>query len=182
MAYSRRCTIVGLAALLVASCAQTPKQASPPPRAGRPKARARPAAPSSLSAAQFVAQAGSIDLFIINSAKLALRRSSNEKIREFATMMVEAHQGTSAQLSLESRRLDVLPSATLLPRHSSMLSALQAAPDFDNVYRQQQSSIHLEAQQLYSSYAAHGASPTLRPVAARALPIVERHIRLLHYL
>jgi putative membrane protein len=97
-------------------------------------------------------------------------------------MMIEAHQGTAAQLSLESRRLNLLPSARLLQRHSSMLNALEAAPDFDSVYRQQQSSIHLEAQQLYSSYAARGASPTLRPVAAAALPVIERHIRLLRYL
>jgi putative membrane protein len=177
-----RCTIVVIAALLAASCAQAPRHASPSPLPYRPHVRSRPASPLSLSPAQFVARAGSIDLFIINSAKLALQRSSNGRIREFATMMIEAHQGTSAQLSLESRRLNLLPSATLLAKHSSMLSALEAAPDFDTAYREQQRSVHDEAQQLYSSYAARGSSPTLRPVAATALPIVERHIRLLRYL
>lgn len=175
-----RCAIVGIAALLAASCAQAPRQVSPERPADHP--RARPAPAVSLSPAQFVARAGSIDLFIISSAKLALQRSSNGRIREFATMMIKAHEGTSAQLSLESRRLNLLPSAALLPQHSSMLSALHAAPDFDNAYRQQQRSIHAEAQQLYSSYAARGSSPTMRPVAAAALPIVERHIRLLGYL
>jgi putative membrane protein len=179
---TNRCTIVGIASVLAASCAQTPKQVSPPSPPERHQLRTRPASPVSLSPAQFVAKAGSIDLFIINSAKLALQRSSNGRIREFATMMIEAHQGTSAQLSLESRRLNLLPSATLLPQHSSMLSALEAARDFDSAYRQQQRSIHAEAQQLYSSYAARGSSPTLRPVAATALPVVERHIRLLRYL
>jgi putative membrane protein len=177
-----RCTIVVIAALLASSCAQAPRQVSPARPTDRQSVRTRPAAPISLSPAQFVANAGSIDLFIINSARLARQRSSNGRIREFANMMIEAHQGTSAQLSLESRRLNLLPSATLLPKHFSMLSALEAAPDFDSAYRAQQRVVHEEAQLLFSSYAAWGSSPTLRPVAATALPIVERHIRLLRYL
>jgi hypothetical protein len=35
---------------------------------------------------------------------------------------------------------------------------------------------------LYQSFAARGDSPTLRPVAAADIPIIERHLRLLAYL
>lgn len=97
-------------------------------------------------------------------------------------MMIQAHKGTSAQLSLEGRRLNLLPSATPLPKHQAMLNALQQAQDFDSTYRQQQRAIHAEALALHSNYAARGTSPTLRPVAAAILPIIERHIRLLNYL
>ena len=177
-----RCTTVGVAALLAASCGQAPQRILPPPRTGEHQVRNRPPAALSLSAAQFVANAGSIDLFIINSSELALQRSSNGRIREFASMMIQAHKGTSAQLSLEGRRLNLLPSATLLPKHQAMLNALQQAQDFDSTYRQQQRAIHAQALALHSNYAARGTSPTLRPVAAAIRPIIERHIRLLNYL
>jgi putative membrane protein len=97
-------------------------------------------------------------------------------------MMISAHKGTSSQLSLAGRRLNLLPSATLSPRYQAMLDSLQAAANFDAVYRQQQTAVHREAVALHSAYAARGTSPTLRPVAAAILPVLQRHQRLLGYL
>jgi putative membrane protein len=42
--------------------------------------------------------------------------------------------------------------------------------------------IHQQALALDKNYAAHGDSPTLRPVAAAAVPIIERHLAMLAYL
>src|SRR5205085_7842482 len=93
-----------------------------------------------------------------------------------------AHKGTSAQLSLAGRRLNLLPSATLDAKRQAMFDALNAAPDFDSLYRQQQLAVHQEALTLHRNYAARGTSPTLRPVAAAMVPVIERHLRLLRYL
>jgi putative membrane protein len=129
-----------------------------------------------------VANASSIDLFIIGSSELALQRSSNPRVHEVAQMMIAAHKGTSAQLSLEGRRLNLLPSASLSARHQAMLNALEQAPNFDAVYRSQQMAVHQEGLALHRQYAARGTSPTLRPVAAVVLPIFQRDLRLLQYL
>ena len=96
--------------------------------------------------------------------------------------MIRAHKGTSAQLSLAGRRLDLLPSATLMAREQAMLDALQASSRFDAEYARDQRTVHQEAVALDSSYAANGASPTLRPVAKAALLVEQRHLRLLAYL
>jgi putative membrane protein len=135
-----------------------------------------------ISPASYVANASSIDLFIIGSSELALQRSSSARVREVAEMMIAAHKGTSAQLSLEGRRLNLLPSATLSARHQAMLNALQQAPDFDALYRRQQINVHQEGLALHQRYAASGTSPTLRPVAAVVLPVFQRDLRLLQYL
>jgi hypothetical protein len=42
--------------------------------------------------------------------------------------------------------------------------------------------VHQEAEALHSRYSASGTSPTLRPVAALLLPIVQRHLRMIKYL
>jgi putative membrane protein len=171
-----------LAILLVAGCGRQEVQPSaiPPSQSGRPPRHAPSG--SVISPANYVATASSIDLFIIGSSELALHRSSNARVREVAQMMIAAHKGTSAQLSLEGRRLNLLPSATPSPKHQAMLNELQQTPDFDSLYRRQQMIVHQEGLALHQRYAATGTSPTLRPVAAVVLPIFERDVRLLKYL
>jgi putative membrane protein len=129
-----------------------------------------------------VAENGSIDLFAIRSSELALQRSSSARVREFAQRMIADHKGTSAQLSLEGRRLNLLPSATLRPREQAMLDSLQASGRFDAEYVRDQRIVHQRAVAIDAAYVANGRSPTLRPVAAAALPTEQRHLRLLGYL
>jgi putative membrane protein len=135
-----------------------------------------------ISDAAFVATNGSIDLFAIRSSELALQRSSSARVREFAETMIRDHRGTSGQLSLEGRRLNLLPSATLRAPEQAMLDALQSSGRFDEDYVRDQRTIHSQAVAIDAAYLASGRSPTLRPVAASALPIEQRHQRLLAYL
>lgn len=162
-------------ALTLAGCATRGPQPSPP---SHPPSYAAPL-PRSVSPATYVAQAASIDLFVIKSSELALNRSGNSAIRSFASRMIAAHQGTAAQLSLAGRRLDLLPSAALLPQHQAMYDELQASGDFDRAYVRQQRAIHGASLSLHSSFASQGSSPTLRPVAANAAAVERSHLAML---
>jgi putative membrane protein len=132
-----------------------------------------------LSAASYVALASSIDLYQVKSAQLALERARDPANRTFAERALSAHQGTSAQLSMAGRRLNLLPSATLDPKHQAMLDALTATSDFDNTYRAQQDIVLKEALGLHSNYAKAGQSPTLRPVAANAESVMKANLQAL---
>jgi putative membrane protein len=169
-----------LAATLAAGCAREERPVPPSQAGGR--VLPSPAPGAAITPAQYVAGAASIELFLIGSYELALRKSARPRTREFAAMEVTAHKGTSAQLSLEGRRLNLLPSATLSPRHQAMLNELERSADFDNLYRRDELAVHQEAEALHSRYSASGTSPTLRPVAALLLPIVQRHLRMIKYL
>lgn len=162
--------------LTLAGCAT--RQPAPAPSTARP-ARPSQAAPS---AATFIATNGSIDLFVIRSSELALQRSSSPRVRDFASRMIAAHKGTSAQLSLAGRRLNLLPSASLRPAEQAMLDALQTSSSFDSDYVRDQRIVHQQAIALDSAFAANGQSPTLKPVASAALPIEQKHLKLLAYL
>jgi putative membrane protein len=170
----------GLAvALSLAACAtrETPPAA---PTAGHATGAASRASP--VSAAAFVAENGSIDLFVIRSSELALQRSLSARVRDFANRMIDAHKGTSGQLSLAGRRLNLLPSATLRPAEQAMLDALVASSRFDADYVRDQRIVHQQAIALDSAYADDGQSPTMRAVALSALTVEQRHLRLLAYL
>ena len=166
--------------LLVAGCAREASQPSSPPYARRAPPRAAPG--PAVTPAQYVAQASSIDLFLIGASEIALRKSSNARTREFAQIEIAGHKGTSAQLSLEGRRLNLLPSAILSARHQAMLNKLEQSTDFEALYRRDQLAVHKDAEALHGRYAVSGTSPTLRPVAQVVLPIIQRHLRMLKYL
>jgi len=175
--------VISLGMVLMTACGGPGRRPAPPTVPSRPAPTVAPRAPApAMSDAAYVATASAIDLYEIRSSEMALQRSSNAAVREFAAMMISAHKGTSAQLSLAGRRLNLLPSATLSPRYQAMLDSLQDGGKFDALYRQQQTAVHREAVALHSAYATRGTSPTLRPVAAAILPVVERHQRLLGYL
>jgi putative membrane protein len=152
----------------------------------RPRQAQRPAPPASRSPAPsdatFVAASASFDLFVIRSSELALQRSSSARIRDFASSMISSHRGTSGQLSLAGRRLNLLPSAKLRPGEQAMLDSLGSSSRFDADFVRDQRLVHQQLVSIDSAYAARGRSPTLRPVAAAALPIEQRHLRLLGYL
>ena len=158
--------------LVVAGCARREVVVPPPPQGPI----AAPRAPV-LATAAYLAAAASIDLYEIRSSELAVARATDPRLREFARRMLTDHAGTSAQLSFAGRRLNLLPSGTLRPEHQAMLDALHAAGDFDRAYLQQQIAVHRAALEMHNAYATRGSSPTLRPVAANAVPIVRRHLQ-----
>ena len=171
----RRLGAFAVTALILAGCATRtmPPQPQPPVReTGRPLR-------GPVSPATYVAQAASIDLFVIRSSELALNRSSNSAVRDVATRLIAAHRGTAAQLSFAGRRLNLLPTATLLPQHQVLLDELGSSGDFDRSWVRIQRSVHGEALALHSDYARRGTSPTLRPVAANAAAVEQADLGLL---
>lgn len=169
----------GAAMLMVAGCQPSDRPPSPRPRPPGPIVQPPAPATTAASAAAFIATAASIDLFEIQSSQMLLGRSQHVANREFAEMMIRAHNGTSAQLSFAGRRLNLLPPATMQARHEAMLAELASSANFDATFRRLQIAAHEEALRLHSNYAARGTSPTLRPVAANAVPIIRRHLRML---
>ncbi len=167
-----------LAIAASAGCTRQGPAPSSSPARTPPAASPRPAA-AALTPAAYLATAASIDLLVIRASELALQRPLPANERRIATTLLQDHRGTSAQLSFAGRRLNLLPSATLLPRHQAMLNSLSHSRDFAAAYRRQQIAIQRDALRLHSSFAATGSSPTLRPVAAAAAANARRHLGLL---
>jgi predicted outer membrane protein len=170
----RAVTLALAGTLLLAGCATktTPTGSSVPQT--RPGTRGAAA-----SSATYVAQAASIDLFVVRSSELAQQRASDPRIRSLAQQLIADHTGLASQLSLAGRRLDLLPGASMLPAQQAMFDELSASGDFDRAFVRLQRSVHGSALSLHSAYATRGDSPTLRPVAANAAAVERRHLDML---
>lgn len=168
-------TVVGISLVLVGGCGGGGRSAT----VQSASVSSAAIAPVALSSAAYVAMASSIDLYEVKAAQLAIERAQDPANRAFAQRALSAHQGTSAQLSLAGRRLNLLPTATLNPEHQAMLDALAATGDFDNTYRSQQNIVLQQGVRLHSSFAKSGQSPTLRPVAANAESVMRANLQAL---
>lgn len=172
MRHASRCILTfGLGALLLAGCA---RREAPPPAPPRPVPP--PVAITPLSPSAYVATASSIDLLVIEASRLAQARTQNARVRAVASTLLADHGGVSAQLSFAGRRLNLLPSAMLMPRHQAMLTELRGAADFDAAYKRIMIAVHEQGVRLHGDFARAGNSPTLRPVAEIAFPAMRRHL------
>lgn len=169
---ARRAAAAALALAILASCAPRPAPAPEPRRpAVTPPVVIRPLFP-----ADYVAMAASIDLFAIRASELALQRATGPRVRAVAQEMVDAHRGTSAQLSFGGRRLNLVPPAVMRPEHQALFDQLAATSAFDALYVRHLRSVHDQSLRVHAAFAERGESPTLRTVAANAAPVERRHL------
>jgi putative membrane protein len=132
------------------------------------------------SAPVFVNKAAAGDMFEIQSSQLALTRSTNKDVRDFAQMMVDAHTGTSTALKgaiADSGQTLTLP--TMLPMDmQDKLDSLGKASDadFDRAYLDAQIDAHQSALNLLTRYASDGDIPALKAFAGETAPKVQDHL------
>ena len=142
-------------------------------------AAAAAAAPMPTDAAGFVKAAGASDLFEIESAKLALQKTQNSDIRDFANMMVTDHTKTTEAVKAAAKKAGLTPAPpTLTADQQQMLDQLKplSGDDFDKAYLAQQMPAHQQALTMIQNYAQNGDTPALVDAAKTAVPIVQKHI------
>ena len=125
------------------------------------------------------------DKFEIASSRLALDRSRDPAVRDFARDMIGAHSETSADLKAVVDHTvlsnQVTPPPRLDPRHMRMYHALEASfgRDFDREYIAQQFAAHREALAYMDGYARHADMPELQHFAAHTVPVIRDHLAML---
>jgi putative membrane protein len=127
----------------------------------------------------YVNMAGASDLYEIQSSQLALQKSQDSGVREFAQMMVTHHTQTTQQVTAAARQSGMTPPPPqLTSQQAQMISQLQGATGaaFDRMYKQQQVQAHEMALALHRTYADDGDTEELRRVARSAVPIVQGHL------
>jgi putative membrane protein len=159
------------ASLLLAGCGRREAPPAPSPPPGPTQVAVTPLPP-----AAYVATASSIDLLVIEASKLAQTKALRASVRELAARLIADHGGFSAQLSFAGRRLNLLPSATMMPAHQAMLAELRGSWDFDAAYKRIMIAAHQQALRVHGDFARAGDSPTLRPVAEIAFPAMRHHL------
>jgi putative membrane protein len=188
---NRYLLVAGVAVFLVACnppANNTDAAASAAQAADSAAAAANSAASSAMSSAvdaaaatpDFVNAAASTDMFEIQAAKIAEKRSKNADVKAFAAMMIHDHtQSTAALKAAIKASGQALTLPTELPgdKKAKIDELNAAAPaDFDKTYIDSQVTAHQDALTAIQAYAANGDTQALKDFAGKIAPVVQMHL------
>jgi putative membrane protein len=128
----------------------------------------------------FVTKASVSNLFEIESSKVALNKSQNNDIKQFAQHMIDDHTSAGSELESSVREAGIdntLIRKTLDNKHKKLMDKLQKASqkDFDKQYVNEQMDAHKEAVKLFKDYSDDGDDATIKAFADKTLPVLEQH-------
>ena len=134
------------------------------------------------AAMPFMRMAAAGDLYEIDSSRLALTKTQNAQVRQFAQTMITDHTKTTATLKAQARTAGLSPpTPMLMPMQRDDMARLRplTGAAFDREYLSQQAAAHRMALALQQNYASSGDTPALRTAASAAVPIIQSHIDML---
>lgn len=135
------------------------------------------------NAEAFIQQAAASDMFELQSSRLAMERSQNQQLRDFAQEMAKDHAKTTSELRDLMQRQPALRGIRmpegLDQQRQRWLDQLKNASgaDFDALFSQQQMQAHLLAVDLFRNYSQAGDDPQLKQWASATLPTLQQHLQ-----
>ncbi|WP_426959457.1 DUF4142 domain-containing protein [Muricoccus radiodurans] len=129
------------------------------------------------SSVRELAMAGSV--FALQTSQVALTRTSNPQVRQFAEF-----ESAEQQAIMTAMRTVGVPTPTQIVVDPVKAQALQTLPtlsgaEFDRMYLEGQLNGHQELLTIMSQIAASGATPGERAIAMVAEPSIQTHIALI---
>jgi predicted outer membrane protein len=114
----------------------------------------------------------------ISLSQMALQRSQNESVKQFAQMMVTDHTAAGTELqTLATSKSITLPTA-MDQKHQSAMTKLggDSGAAFDRDYMKQMVNDHEKTLSLLQKQADKGTDADLKAFAAKMVPIVQGHL------
>ncbi|HJV43766.1 DUF4142 domain-containing protein [Caulobacter sp.] len=178
-----------VAALSLAACGQktdeTKGAATPAEQAATPDANPSATVPTpsdETKADVFAMKAADSDLYEIEAAKIAAKRSTNASVKKFAAAMETAHKKSSEELKAAiaaSGATITVPTMVSADMQSKLDDLNKAdAKDFDKKYADDMVDAHQAALNLLQRYAQDGDTAAIKAFAAATAPKVQEHLNM----
>lgn len=130
---------------------------------------------------EYAEMAGGSDMYEIESARLAIDKSQNAKVKELAEMILKDHEKSTADLKKTAG--EASPPITLAPamnpEQQANIEALRSADaaTFDQTYLEQQVAAHQKALAMVQGYAEAGDVASLKQHAANVAGPIQQHLQ-----
>ncbi|NEU72664.1 DUF4142 domain-containing protein [Hassallia byssoidea VB512170] len=126
---------------------------------------------------EFITKAAQSDMTEIQTSKLALQKSRNKSVRDYAQMMIKHHTESSRELKPIAQSKKVALPTTIGPDNTTLLESLKkvSGSQFDQAYMQGQVEAHTKTEAEYQKYLDQGEDPQLKAFATKILPLVTQH-------
>lgn len=127
----------------------------------------------------FVKTAAQDGMTEVALAKLALRKSSNSEVKQFAQKMQQDHEQADEELSSIAKSKGLALPPKLDAKHEAMVKSMTAKSGaaFDSAYAEHMDKAHAKAIALFQA-ASKSSDPDLAAFAKKTLPTLEEHKQL----
>ena len=124
----------------------------------------------------FVKKAAQDGMTEVEVGKIALSKSQDPAIRDFAQKMVDDHSKANSELAQIAEAKGVMPPKKLDAEHQAMVSSMKNVPagEFDRQYSKHMNMDHSKALALFES-ASKSDDPQLAEFAQKTLPPLKEH-------
>jgi len=130
---------------------------------------------------QFVIDAAHGGMAEVQLGQLALERSRNPEVKQFARQMIQEHTRANERLMRLATRKGITPPTTPGPKYEAAMSRLMqlSGEAFDQAYMNEAGvNAHMESAAVYQRQAGLGQDPDLKAFAATILPRVQGHLEM----
>lgn len=132
---------------------------------------------SQLSASEFVSWAAMSNELEIESSQLALQRTRNQQIRQFAQQMIDDHRNAASQLREAASGMNV--PTQLDQDHQDVLADLRnTRNNFDQQFINFQVEAHQDTIDVYREFQDTTSNRDLREFVQNTLPVLQDHLRM----
>jgi putative membrane protein len=132
--------------------------------------------------AKFATQAAVGGMAEVELGKLALQKSSNAQVKEFATMMVNDHGKANTELMEIAAAKNITLPSTVDDDHKKKMDDLskKSGSDFDKAYVDAMVDGHKSTLKLMEDESKDGADAELKAFATKTAPVVQTHLTIIN--
>ncbi|MEH3112476.1 DUF4142 domain-containing protein [Pedobacter terrae] len=132
--------------------------------------------------AKFTTQAAVGGMAEVELGKMALEKSSNPQVKEFATMMVKDHGMANTELMAIAKQKNITLPSTVDDEHKKKMEDLskKTGSDFDKAYVDAMVDGHKSTLKLMEDESKNGKDADLKAFATKTAPIVQSHLQMIN--
>ncbi|SDF68489.1 putative membrane protein [Pedobacter terrae] len=131
---------------------------------------------------KFTTQAAVGGMAEVELGKMALDKSSNPQVKEFATMMVKDHGMANTELMAIAKQKNITLPSTVDDEHKKKMEDLskKTGADFDKAYVDAMVDGHKSTLKLMEDESKDGKDADLKAFATKTAPIVQSHLQMIN--
>jgi len=132
--------------------------------------------------AKFTTEAAVGGMAEVELGKMALEKSSNPQVKEFATMMVKDHGMANTELMAIAKQKNITLPSTVDDEHKKKMEDLskKTGTDFDKAYVSAMVDGHKSTLKLMEDESKDGKDADLKAFATKTAPIVQSHLQMIN--
>ncbi|GGK75961.1 DUF4142 domain-containing protein [Rufibacter glacialis] len=130
-----------------------------------------------ITEATFLMEAASSGMMEVQLGKLALERSADPKVKQFAQMIIDHHTKTNQELAELAAGMNVTLPTALMPDHQKLVDKLSklTGKAFDEEYTEDIEAAHEQDIALYEVVSNGAKTTSVKAFAIRTLPTLRMH-------